>query len=177
MNLRRAAEFKHQRVAAEQGTRRSPGRLDRPGYDGQALVILEGGRSVEDPPTAPYNPPPAEPGPPPTPTQSPTPPPPPAPNATPPPNAAPPSWGAPSNATPPPAPPAWREPPWRPPPADHGRNISLIFGVIILLVGLWFFASRTLGLDLPDISWSQLWPLILIGVGAWIVYGAMRRNR
>jgi hypothetical protein len=80
----------------------------------------------------------------------------------------------------PPAEPTWRppaEPAWRPPPADRGRSASLIFGVIILLVGLWFFASRTLGLDLPDIEWSQLWPLLLIGLGAWIVFGAMRRNR
>jgi hypothetical protein len=77
-------------------------------------------------------------------------------------------------APPPPAPP---QPSWRPPPADHGRNASLVFGVIILLVGLWFFASRTLGLDLPEIEWSQLWPLILIGIGAWIVFGSMRRNR
>jgi hypothetical protein len=68
-------------------------------------------------------------------------------------------------------------PAWRPPPADRGRSATLIFGVIILLVGLWFFASRTLGLDLPDIEWGQLWPLLLIGLGAWIVFGAMRRNR
>ena len=80
----------------------------------------------------------------------------------------------PTPATPPPPPPP--QPAWRPPPADHGRTASLIFGVIILLVGLWFFASRTLGLDLPDIEWGQLWPLLLIGLGAWIVYGAMRRN-
>jgi hypothetical protein len=53
----------------------------------------------------------------------------------------------------------------------------LVFGVLILIVGLWFFASRTLGLDLPDIEWGQLWPLLLIGLGAWIVFGAMRRNR
>jgi hypothetical protein len=89
--------------------------------------------------------------------------------ATPPPPQAPP---APTDTPPPPPAPAWR-----PPPADHGRSASLIFGVIILAVGLWFFASKTLGLDLPDIEWSQLWPLLLIGLGAWIVFGAMRRNR
>jgi hypothetical protein len=90
----------------------------------------------------------------------------PAPAATTPPGPAP--------STPPPPPPP--QPAWRPPPADHGRNASLIFGLIILIIGLWFFASRTLGLDLPDIEWSQLWPLILIGIGAWIVVGAVRRN-
>jgi hypothetical protein len=99
----------------------------------------------------------------------------------------------PATATPPPpqAPPPPQQPPapidtalppppartWRPPQADQGRSASLIFGVIILAVGLWFFASKTLGLDLPDIEWSQLWPLLLIGLGAWIVLGAMRRNR
>ena len=90
----------------------------------------------------------------------------------------------PDPATPPPPPPPPTSPPppppppaWRPPPADHGRTASLVFGVIILLVGLWFFASKTLGLDLPDIEWSQLWPLLLIGLGAWIVFGSMRRNR
>lgn len=104
---------------------------------------------------------------------------PPEPAATTPPPAEPPpppttsSPPGPSIAAPPPPP---SQPAWRPPPADHGRNASLIFGAIILVVGLWFFATRTLGFDLPDIEWGQLWPLILIGVGAWIVYGATRRN-
>ena len=95
---------------------------------------------------------------------------PPPPQPPPPPQEPPPPS---STYAPPPPPPA---PAWRPPPADHGRSASLIFGVIILAVGLWFFASRTLGLDLPDIEWSQLWPLLLIGLGAWIVFGAMRRR-
>ena len=96
----------------------------------------------------------------------------PAPPEQPPPASNPPPSVQP--ATPPPLPP---QPTWRPPPADHGRTASVVFGVIVLLVGLWFFASQTLGLDLPDIEWSQLWPLLLIGLGAWIVIGAMRRNR
>ena len=77
----------------------------------------------------------------------------------------------PAAAPPPPPQPTWR------PPADRGGSASLIFGVIILVIGLWFFATKTLGLDLPDIEWGTLWPLLLIGLGAWIVFGAMRRNR
>jgi len=80
---------------------------------------------------------------------------------------------APAAPAPPAAPPAST---WRPPQSDSGRNASLVFGVIILIVGGWFFATRTLGLDLPEFDWGQLWPLILIGIGAWIVLGALRQR-
>ena len=83
-------------------------------------------------------------------------------------------------ATPPADPPA----PWVPPIAspsrrddrDHGRTASILFGLVILGVGLWFFVERTLGYDLPDIRWSQLWPAVLIGIGLWVVLGSMRRG-
>ena len=65
---------------------------------------------------------------------------------------------------------------WRPPASDSGRNVSLILGAIVLIVGLWFFATRTLGLDLPEIDWGQFWPVILIVLGAWIVLNAMRQR-
>ena len=29
----------------------------------------------------------------------------------------------------------------------------------------------------PDLDWRQLWPILLIGLGAWIVLGAVRRTR
>ena len=78
------------------------------------------------------------------------------------------------NGTEPPPPPS---PAWRPPSADHGRSASLILGVIIVIVGLWFFAEQTLGLDLPSLDWAELWPIVLIALGAWIVLGAVRRTR
>ena len=95
----------------------------------------------------------------------------PSPASTPPPGAVPPPPVQPAAAPPPPPQPTWR------PPADRGGSASLIFGAIILVIGLWFFATKTLGLDLPDVEWGTLWPLLLIGLGAWIVVGAMRRNR
>jgi len=85
-----------------------------------------------------------------------------------PPPPVPPPTGSPS--TPPP-------PAWKPPPADHGRSVSLILGLILLVVGGWFFATQTLGLDLPRLDWGQLWPLLLIGGGIWIVWRSMRRAR
>lgn len=59
---------------------------------------------------------------------------------------------------------------------DPGRAASVLFGLIVLGIGLWFFASQTLGLDMPDISWRQAWPVILIFVGAWLVLGTLRRR-
>jgi len=107
--------------------------------------------------------------------------PPPAPSA-PAPSAPAPSAPVPSAPVPPPPaatppPPAATAPPaWRPPASDSGRNASLIFGAIILILGVWFFATNTLGLDLPDLDWGQLWPVILIAIGAWIVLTAMRQR-
>ena len=74
-------------------------------------------------------------------------------------------------------PPSGAEPAWRPPRSDSGRNAGFVFGVILVVIGLWFFATTTLGLDLPRIDWGALWPLLLIGLGAWIVLGAMGRRR
>jgi hypothetical protein len=108
-------------------------------------------------------------------TRSPTPPaaPVPPPAAPEPPPAAPeppPAAPEPPRASPPPA------TAWRPPPSDSGRNASLFFGALLVVIGAWFFATRTLGLDLPDLDWGSLWPLILIAIGAWIVYGALRQR-
>jgi hypothetical protein len=29
---------------------------------------------------------------------------------------------------------------------------------------------------MPRLRWSELWPILLIGLGAWIVLGSMRRD-
>jgi LiaI-LiaF-like transmembrane region len=60
---------------------------------------------------------------------------------------------------------------------DPGRLATIVFGAIIIAIGVWFFADRTLGIDLPDFDWGSLWPLVLIGIGVWILLGAGRRNR
>jgi uncharacterized integral membrane protein len=87
-----------------------------------------------------------------------------------------PSVPPPAPSAPVPPPPAATPPAWRPSASDSGRNASLIFGAIILILGVWFFATNTLGLDLPDLDWGQLWPVILIAIGAWIVLTAMRQR-
>ena len=83
-------------------------------------------------------------------------------------------------ATPPPAAPESASPAapptssWaQPKPRDDGTSKwSIFFGLVLVAIGLWFFADYTLGLDMPTIRWSQLWPLILIGIGGLVVLGA-----
>jgi hypothetical protein len=60
---------------------------------------------------------------------------------------------------------------------NNGRGSSLLIGVVLLAVGLWYFADRTLGLDLPPLNWRDLWPIALIILGAWIVAGPYLRRR
>jgi hypothetical protein len=88
---------------------------------------------------------------------------------TPPPAASASGWTTPP---PPPAGTDWRRPRVR----ASGRTASVIVGVILLGIGLWFFLDQTLGFELPRIRWSQLWPLFIIGLGAWIVLSAIRRS-
>jgi len=59
---------------------------------------------------------------------------------------------------------------------DHGRTASILFGLVFLGLGLWFFVEHTLGYELPRIRWSQLWPAVLIIIGLWVVLGSMRRG-
>ena len=60
---------------------------------------------------------------------------------------------------------------------DNRRSTSLIVGVILLAIGLWYFADRTLGLALPRLNWNDLWPIALILLGAWIIAGPYLRRR
>ena len=109
-------------------------------------------RTGQTDPTAPTDPTPTAP-------YDPPPPPPALPSAAPP--------------TPPPLAPA---PTWRMRRDDPGRTGTIVFGVILAAIGLWFFADQTLGLEMPRLRWSELWPILLIGLGAWIVFGSLRRD-
>lgn len=52
-----------------------------------------------------------------------------------------------------------------------------IWGLIVLAIGLWFFADVTLGYDMPSIAWRDLWPIVLIGIGLLVVVRGMTRRR
>ncbi len=53
---------------------------------------------------------------------------------------------------------------------------SLIFGVILLIVGIYYLLQTTLGLDIPDLNWDQIWPLLVIALGGAMLYGAWTRR-
>ena len=72
----------------------------------------------------------------------------------------------------------WREPPWFPP-RDKERGPSrgaLVAGIALVAIGLYFFIDRTLGIALPRIQWSTIWPVILIAIGLIILFRAVRRR-
>ena len=81
---------------------------------------------------------------------------------------------------PPPAP--WQPPqppaPWQPP-KQRGSNVATILvGLVLLVIGIWYFLDTTLGLTMPDIEWDNLWPILLIAIGGVIVFrAATDRNR
>jgi hypothetical protein len=58
-----------------------------------------------------------------------------------------------------------------------GDVSSLVWGVILVAVGGWFFVEQTLGYDLPSIDWNVVWPIVLILLGGWVVLRAAGRRR
>jgi Domain of unknown function (DUF5668) len=72
----------------------------------------------------------------------------------------------------------WREPPWFPPrDKNHGPSLAaVIVGLVLIAIGLYFFIDRTLGINLPDIRWSTIWPIVLILVGGLILFRSVSRR-
>ena len=61
--------------------------------------------------------------------------------------------------------------------ARAADTASRIWGVIVLAIGLWFFADITLGYDMPSIAWRDLWPIALIAIGLVVVVRGMTRRQ
>ncbi|HYN70448.1 MAG TPA: DUF5668 domain-containing protein, partial [Candidatus Eisenbacteria bacterium] len=60
--------------------------------------------------------------------------------------------------------------------AGAADSASRAWGVIVLAVGLWFFADVTLGLTMPGLAWRELWPLALIVIGLFVVVRGLARR-
>jgi hypothetical protein len=54
---------------------------------------------------------------------------------------------------------------------------TVIWGLILIAVGGWFFADHTLGLDMPAIDWGDLWPVILLVIGGAVILQGLGRRQ
>jgi len=72
----------------------------------------------------------------------------------------------------------WREPPWFPPRERDRRPsaFALVVGLVLIAIGAYYFIDRTLGIALPPIQWSGVWPIILIVIGGLILVRSFQRK-
>jgi hypothetical protein len=61
--------------------------------------------------------------------------------------------------------------------AAAGDTLARVWGLVLLAIGLWFFADFTLGLDLPGIAWGELWPLVIIVLGLAVLVRGLATRR
>jgi hypothetical protein len=54
---------------------------------------------------------------------------------------------------------------------------TVVWGLILIVVGGWFFLDTTLGLDMPNIEWDTIWPVVLIVIGAAVILQGLGRRR
>lgn len=57
----------------------------------------------------------------------------------------------------------------------HALGVDLggiLLGAILLIVGGYYLLTRTLGMNLPELDWDQIWPLFVIALGAGILWRA-----
>lgn len=51
-----------------------------------------------------------------------------------------------------------------------------LWGLVLLAFGLWFLADVTLDMDLPNVRWSEVWPVLLIVLGGFVVIRGLARR-
>jgi hypothetical protein len=65
---------------------------------------------------------------------------------------------------------------WRPPREPETNVASIAVGLVLLAIGIWYLLDQTLGFDMPRIHWSDFWPVILIVLGAVMIYRSATRR-
>jgi uncharacterized membrane protein HdeD (DUF308 family) len=59
---------------------------------------------------------------------------------------------------------------WRPPRERETNVASMVVGIVLLVIGIWYLLEQTLGIRLPRINWGDFWPVILIVIGGIMLY-------
>ena len=65
---------------------------------------------------------------------------------------------------------------WRPPRSRESNVPSMVVGLVLLAIGVWYLLDQTLGLQMPRIDWSDIWPIFLIAIGAIMLIRSARRG-
>lgn len=61
--------------------------------------------------------------------------------------------------------------------AAAGDTAARVWGLLVLAVGLWFFADITLGMDMPAVAWRDVWPVALIVIGLAVLIRGVASRR
>lgn len=51
---------------------------------------------------------------------------------------------------------------------------AVVFGLIIIGIGIYYLLTNTFGFELPELDWNLLWPVLIIGLGIVVLYRATR---
>ena len=65
---------------------------------------------------------------------------------------------------------------WRPPRSRESNIGSMVVGIILLVIGVWYLLDHTLGIQMPRIDWSDVWPIFLIAIGGIMLVRSARRR-
>lgn len=61
--------------------------------------------------------------------------------------------------------------------AAAGDTAARVWGLLVLAVGVWFFADITLDMDMPAVAWRDLWPVALIVIGLAVLIRGVASRR
>ena len=75
-----------------------------------------------------------------------------------------------------PPPPPVPQSSWRPPRERDTNVASIVVGLILVGIGAWYFLEQTLGFRMPRIAWRDLWPVLLILLGAFVIVRSLSRR-
>ena len=65
---------------------------------------------------------------------------------------------------------------WRPPRSRESNIASMVVGIILLIIGVWYLLDQTLGIEMPRIDWGDFWPILLIAIGGIMLIRSARRR-